>query len=64
MYLKISLCISVVPPFPHTGDPNTTYNREQNTLHVLLSMDMVGQVDVFRHYGYMLSMYSTQVGIL
>ena len=24
---------------------------------------MVGQLDVFRHYGYTLSMYSTQVGI-
>ena len=26
-------------------------------------MDVVGQLDVFRHYGYMLSMYSTQVSI-
>ena len=30
---------------------------------MLLSMIMVGQVDVFRHYGYMLSIYSTQVSI-
>ena len=30
---------------------------------MLFSMDMVGQVDVIRHYGYTLSMYSIQVGI-
>ena len=27
-------------------------------------MDTVGQLDVFRHYGYTLSMYSTQVSII
>ena len=32
-------------------------------LHVVLSMDMVGQLDVFRHYCYMLSLYGTQVSI-
>ena len=32
-------------------------------LHVLLSMDTVGQLDVFRHYGYTPSMYSTQISI-
>ena len=35
----------------------------RNTLPVVLSTDMVGQLDVFGHYGYTLSVYSAQVGV-
>ena len=36
----------------------------RNTIPVVLSADMAGQLDVIGHYGYTLSMYSAQVGIL
>ena len=32
-------------------------------LHVVLSTDMAGQLDVFRHYGYTLIVYTAQVSI-
>ena len=49
--------ISVIPIQPTTTEAKTD-------LPEVLSMDTVGQLDIFRHYGNTLSMYSTQVGIL
>ena len=58
---KISshICYSTPPPYPQ---PITTGTKTD--LCMVLSTDMVGQLDVFRQYGFTLSMYSTQVGIL
>ena len=59
------LKICVYSPFPHTSNPNTiTTTKAKTDLPKVLSMDMTGQLDVFRHYGYMLGMYGAQVGIL
>ena len=60
-YIKIPLylCYSNLCPYlPPKHNP-----QQQAALHVVLSTDMAGQLDVFRHYGHMLSMYSIQVGI-
>ena len=54
----------LLPPSPILVTQTQPMTTETETdLHVVLSMDTVGQLDVFRHYGYMLRMYSTQVGI-
>ena len=51
-------------PLPHTGNPNTTHNRNQNRFNSRgLSVDIVGQLDVLWHNGYAFHVYSAQVGV-
>ena len=63
--LKISSHIFYIPPSPvSVAQTQPTTTETKTGLQVVIFMDMVGQFDGFRHYGYMLGMYSTQAGIL
>ena len=64
--LKLKIPLHIYhSPFPLYWLPKQPTTAENETdLQVVLSMYVAGQLDVFRHYGYTLCMYSTQVGIL
>ena len=55
----------LLPPSLVPATKTQLQQQEAETgLPKVLSVDMMGQLHVFAHYGYMLGMYSTQVGIL